>query len=325
MARTHALIDWSRLRAAYIGESVPLEQPLVDDPALSLVYDPNSNSLGLRARVPVGKVWRRLGSLSNVTVRRVLLDGKEYVEVLTDSVDLFRPIYALASDVLNRVAEGQIDVLGVLEASLSDFEALVASANGMSREKAVGLFGELWVLRELMRAGVTSSACWIGFDQQLHDFRLSTLELEVKTTGGNTRRHTIHGLNQLTPTPGHTLMLVSIRLAIPGAADGESLKDLVEAISGQLDRAGLEKVSFRRRVAGLGYDSADEQCLVKHRLAAVPMAVAVGVDVPELSYAWLHRTIGADSATRIRNVDLTLDLEGLGVPFQAARCMSWGA
>ena len=317
MASIQALIEWPQLRATYIEPGIPFEQSLVNDPGLSLVFDPSPSRLGLRLRLPDGRTWSGLGPLKNVVVRKVLIDGVGYVEVLTGSPDLFRPIYALIGDVLTRVAEGQSDVLRALELSLADFESLLSDLTGMSREKAIGLYGELWVLRELLKAKAAKLDSWVGADQQLHDFRIGTLELEVKTTAGNTRRHTIHGLNQLTPSPSHTLALVSLRIGLAGFDAGESLRDLVESLRVVIGADECEAARFGAVVGSVGYDPSNDECQVRYRLAATPMTVAIGSDFPELSYAWLHRTLGDEAASRVRGVDLTLDLEGLGKPFVA--------
>jgi hypothetical protein len=243
----------------------------------------------------------------------VLLGGLAHVEILTGSPELFRPIYALIGDVLSRVKEGQLDVLRALELSLGDFETLLSGVGGISREKAVGLYGELWVLRELLHAKTASLDSWVGCDMQLHDFRIGLAELEIKTTTGNTRRHSIHGLNQLTPTPGHSLHLISIRIALAGAEPGESLKDVVESLRKMLPAGDIAR--FDAMVATVGFSALDEECLVRYRLAAVPMSISVGEDFPEMSYAWLHQVVGGESASRVRDVDLQLDLEGLGNPF----------
>lgn len=321
MSAIQELIGWQQLRGLYIDHGTPFEQSLVDQPRLSLVYDPTPSRLGLRLRLAKNRPWAGLGPFQNVNVRTVLLSGEPYVEVLTDAPELFRPIYALISDVVSRVSDGELDCLRALELSLEDFEALLSSSAQMTREKVVGLFGELWVLRLVLCEGVAPPSCWIGSDRQLHDFRMGALELEIKTTTANIRRHVIHGLNQLSPTPGHVLSLVSIRLSSAGSDLGESLNQLVEQIRSALHADPVELRRFNVSLATIGYDSEHNECSVRYVLAAPAMIIHIGVEFPALSHVWLASTIGDGPATRIRNVELTLDLEGLGSPFDAATCL----
>lgn len=320
MAFVQALIEWAQLREKYIGPGIPFEQPLVGDPQLSLVFDPRPARLGLRLRHSNEERKSRLSSLQNVLVRNVLIGGAVHTEVLTESRDLFRPIYALIADVLSRVAEGQVDVLVAIKQSMEEFHLLLSGQSGMSREKAIGLYGELWVLRSLIQAGAPSVDPWVGADRQLHDFRLDRVDLEVKTTTANVRRHEIHGLNQLTPSPGRKLILVSLRLGHAGAEPGESLRDLAQSINVQIKGDSRALQRFGLLLSTAGYDAEHEECQVRYRLVAPAMSVSMDTDFPELSYAWLHQKLG-DPASRIRDVQLSLDLEGLGGPFNPRALM----
>lgn len=323
MAAIQELIGWRQLRASYIEPGTPFEQSLVDDPRLSLVYDPSPGRLGLRLRLSESHPSVRLGPFRNVVVRTVLFSGVPHVEVLTDAPDLFRPIYALISDVLSRVADGETNCLRALELSLEDFETLLSSSIQITKERVIGLYGELWVLQQLLCKQIAPLSCWIGADRQSHDFRMDTLELEVKTTVANIRRHVIHGLNQLSPTPGRSLCLVSIRLGSAGSNVGESLNDLVDKVRSGLRSDSTALTQFDSVLNTVGFDPDHSECTARYTLAAPAMAIAVGIEFPALSHAWLATAVGDGAATRIRNVELNLDLEGLGIPFDSAAC-AWG-
>ena len=312
------LIGWSALREDYIDRSVPIEQVILRSPELRLIYDPGASRLGMRLRLDPGRNWSSTGTLRNVTLRQVFVSGVHYVEVSTNSNDLFRPIYLLMSNVLSRVSEGELDCLRALELSLDDFECLVAKSGQISREKAIGLLGELWVLHALLEeksAGVNS---WIGTSRESHDFRLGSLELEVKTTSSNVRKHSINGLNQLSPTPGHALELISIRISSPGSGGGHTVNGVIADIRTILGADGVSLRTFNQCLTAFGYDSEHAECLVPYQLAATPMAITIGSDFPVVSYEWLSSVLGAGPSSRVRDVDLTLDLEGLGRPFNAA-------
>lgn len=319
MAIICELIDWQALRERYIDLAVPIEQVLMVSPHLLLVYDPDAGRLGMRLQLDPGRKWARVGALQNVTTRLVLLSGLHYVEVSTDSAVLFRPIYLLMSDVLSRMLEGEKDCLRALDLSLSDFESLVAKSGQMSKEKAVGLFGELWVLHILLSRGIADIACWIGANRESHDFRLGSVELEIKTTTSNVRKHSIHGLNQLSPTPGHELHLVSIRLGSAGSSIGRSVAGLVADIKSVLGTDNHALRRFNQHLFTYGYNGEQEESLIAYQLAAPPLAIAVGKEFPAVSYEWLSTTLGEAPASRIRDVELVLDVEGLGQPLDVTQ------
>lgn len=318
MKTTQELIGWHQLKLNYIEPGIPLEHSLLESPKLSLVYDPSPSSLGLRLQVSATpRSWNGLGPLRNIEVRNVAISGISHIEVLTAAPDLFRPIYALISDVLTRLADGESDCLRALELSLRDFDSLLSSSTPLTKEEVVGLYGELLVLLEIGSRDAANFDCWVGFDGQSHDFRLGDIELEVKTTTANVRKHVIHGLNQLTPSPGHRLSLVSIRLGTVGLAGGESLNMLVARVREALASNPSSADRFNAALKALNYDPSQAECEVKYVLAAPVVSVAVGPEYPELSHAWLSQTLGAGPAARVHHVELTLDLEGLGSPLNA--------
>lgn len=310
------MIEWAVLADNYIAVDLPIEQPILASPDLRLVYATNPGRLGLRLRVQPGRTPSRASALRNITIRSVLLSGQNYIEVLTDARELFRAIYALITDVTVRIKDGQTDALSALESSLSAFQELVAQSQQMSREKAVGLFGEMAIFAQLLESGAAAS-CWIGAGRECHDFRLGRHELEIKTTVANVREHVIHGLNQLSPSPDHLLSLISIRIGSPGSGDGRSLNDIVDAIRLRLSAlSGLAQ--FNSALTEVGYDPSYSECSVRYQLNAPVMDVAIRKDFPAISQDFLGSALGVEAAARVRNVSLTLNVEGLGIPFDPA-------
>ena len=179
MATLLDLIAWQALREDYIYPAVPIEQILMTSPASGLSMIQALTGLVCDCDLTLAEM-SPADTLRNVTMRLVLLSGSHYAEVSTDSRDLFRPIYLLISDVLSRVSEGEKDCLRALELSLSDFESLVAKYGQISREKAIGLFGELWLLQVLLSQGIADVTCWTGANRESHDFRLGSFELRSR-------------------------------------------------------------------------------------------------------------------------------------------------
>jgi hypothetical protein len=309
------LIDWQYLRDHYIDPGTPIEDPILDDPEFRLIFHPSPKQLGIRLRIADGQELPKTGELRNVTVSRVKIAGQSFAQVLTDSVPLFPTIYALIGDVLRRIDAGEKDSVLALANSLRNFEALVAKANGISRDEAVGLYGELLVLEALISAGMVDVRSWIGANHQCHDFRLSTLELEVKTTTSNSRHHFVHGLNQLNPSPDHKLFVVSIRLGAPGSGLGRSLDDLVDTLTATLSGNEDSARYFKNELEKTRYERGKHECTVAYQLAADSTMISIGKEFPAVNQDHFQKMLGASAAGRVIRVDLLLNFEGLGVKF----------
>jgi hypothetical protein len=104
------------------------------------------------------------------------------------------------------------------------------SSNVLGMEKLIGLFGELWFLREMVQRHPKAVGYWTGPKGSRHDFSIGAFAIEVKTTLSRHGRFIeIHGHQQLEPPEDGKLYLVVIKLEqVP--ALGENLPELVESI-----------------------------------------------------------------------------------------------
>jgi hypothetical protein len=103
----------------------------------------------------------------------------------------------------------------------------VGSKN-LTDKEAVGLYGELWILRQLIEMNDCSHVMsWLGPLNGIHDFSSTSIgDLEVKTCSNTTLFH-IHGLDQLMAKQNPLSLVV---LAIEPSDNGESLVDLIHSI-----------------------------------------------------------------------------------------------
>ncbi|MBK6456063.1 MAG: PD-(D/E)XK motif protein [Gemmatimonadetes bacterium] len=89
----------------------------------------------------------------------------------------------------------------------------------LSTERQIGLLGELLFLERLMsRIGSDAVDAWMGPLAEPHDFRVGSREYEIKTTTASHRVHTVHGTEQLVPSLGCSLSVISILVGPPGTA-----------------------------------------------------------------------------------------------------------
>lgn len=125
---------------------------------------------------------------------------------------------------------------------------------GMEKTLQVGLFGELFVLRNLMipTLGCDAIYCWSGPESERHDFISGLLHIEVKTTRKSRAEHEISRLDQLRIPNGRRLLLVSVQLeeSIGGC---ETLATQVDATIELLrsDLAALD--TFMTKLTSLGW------------------------------------------------------------------------
>lgn len=100
--------------------------------------------------------------------------------------------------------------------------------NRLSLSEVVGLYGELWQLREMIRFDPNAVSLWVGPHGARHDFYNGKTALEVKTTTQRVGRViTIHGHEQLEkPTEGNLYLSVLRLEQLP--AGGETAAELIE-------------------------------------------------------------------------------------------------
>lgn len=99
-----------------------------------------------------------------------------------------------------------------------------------SLSEIIGLFGEMWLLRELARFDARVVSLWVGPFGARHDLYNGKSALEVKSTIlRSSKTITIHGHEQLQVSAGDELFLCFLRLEqLP--TGGETISDLLEAL-----------------------------------------------------------------------------------------------
>jgi hypothetical protein len=144
-----------------------------------------------------------------------------------------------------------------------------APSSSMSDEAALGLFGELWFLRNwvpnLNRANLLA---WRGPLDSTHDFQWPRVSVEVKASASRRQplRHRISGLDQLAPPSTGNLFLFSLHLLEDELA-GNSLAGLVRAIRAELIEARELQDLLDERLIAAGYGpSADDKAARCYRV-----------------------------------------------------------
>ncbi|MEV7522228.1 PD-(D/E)XK motif protein [Streptomyces sp. NPDC091371] len=170
-------------------------------------------------------------SLPAVTIDQVLRGDTRMARIHTTHVALMRDFHDLLIAVADRVITGERDLGQAFEETVQAWGRLLEQPRGLGVERRIGLHGELAVLRAVALSHGWAQAidAWTGPKAEQHDFGLPESDLEVKTTASETRRHTVHGIHQLTESSGRPLWFASLQLT-RGGLGGRSLGDSVASV-----------------------------------------------------------------------------------------------
>lgn len=126
----------------------------------------------------------------------------------------------------------------------------------MSRNEAVGLFGELWFLSRWAGLAPGSVWAWEGSSGSRHDFQWPTSSVEVKTTArGGPVCHRIESLDQLDAPESGQLYLFSLRIARDALA-ANSVNSLAETCRSALRDDPASYAELTTKLAQRGYTPA---------------------------------------------------------------------
>lgn len=274
-------------------------------PPAQLRVDPHHQALAVQ--VTAGARAPDVVEFENLSFE-VVVEGDEVWHKLSVTLDdNLEEVYAFLCTILDRVQLAGEPFAEAVEVALESLTGILAVRSALTREKQVGLFGELAVLLALADqfGGGTAMDCWRGPLGEEHDFGLLDTDIEVKTTLGERRQHWISSTNQLLPTTGRALSLLSIQLTAAAVEAGQTLPGLVSAARSRFDEvrlnAVLARISYRDRDADL-YHS-------RWTLRTTPAFYSVDALFPAITQARLDSVVPA--AQRITDLRYRLDLTGL--------------
>jgi hypothetical protein len=305
-------LEWRHFREL-IDQGIPAVQPVSGTPEVMVFVDEGGSRIGLRTPASAGYQVDP-SPLAEIHIGLVTVSGKTLVEVTTRAAGLFAEFYALLEELADRLQlQGQSAEVA-FKGTLANWKALLRPADRMSDEHQVGLFGELLVLDRIVATyGPDAIHAWTGPVGEQHDFRLANNELEVKTTNSRKRVHMISSLEQLEPSPGRQLHMISIQVEPAGNEAGSTLPEMVDRV-----RAMVPGPSQAR-------DTLDSSLLVGWRfsdvhapfygqrlqLRAPVVLVPITQDFPRLI-----RSVVATlpQSERLSNFHYQVNVEGLGYP-----------
>ncbi|WP_339438475.1 MULTISPECIES: PD-(D/E)XK motif protein [unclassified Pseudomonas] len=242
---------WASLREQRLPHEDIYEQAAEDlEAALIGVSDDGRLHLLLAIDVAPQKLTPDLQSLQV----RILEGGQTWLDVSARSHHE-ELLTLVANKVLHAICiEGRDPAVSV-ERIIDDMRAALRPlALDLSAAEQIGLFGELWVLSNVLlpTIGPRVSHLWSGPEGERHDFIGQGVHVEVKTTTRSEPKHEISRLDQLKAPASKRLLFVSVMLERSLGGD-ETLADRVDEIREKLVSDGRALDVFDSRLAQLGW------------------------------------------------------------------------
>lgn len=295
----------------YLDSQLPVMIPVRGTPEVFLFIEPFRSELGLRIVVGMHMIAPETG-LRNVVARVIMRDGNCYfLEVVVTVPTLFRDAYPMLCAMADRVQLDGMPPVQALRATLDRLKTLLTAPESLTREREVGLFGELLVLGGLIQAlgPLAAVQAWRGSESEEHDFGLSTLDLEVKTTTSEHRAHWIESITQLVPTLNRPLWLVSHQITMAGTGHGRALHALIDTLRATIGM-GSDRDGFETALSHSGWREEERERLVtRWTRRTESLAYHVTTSFPRLTPDALRQH--GVSLHRIVDVRYRIDLDGL--------------
>lgn len=242
-----SLARWESLKRQRQGGAMVAEavDPLV--PGCLMAVDEDGL---LHLLIAIGEEPKEMPQELEAIVVRVIQTDRLYLNVFAKPhyEMMFTP---MANQILVGVTVQGRKPIDVVAETIDEFRAALKPLKpDLSVSEQIGLFGELWVLLNVLlpNVGARSCALWSGPDSERHDFVGDGAHIEVKTTTRSEDRHEISRIDQLRVPAGKKLLFASIQLerTVGGAA---TIATLVDAVVAALEFDGKAIDHFQRQLA----------------------------------------------------------------------------
>jgi hypothetical protein len=306
-------LSWDNFRSTVLIPGQQRVHRVTDSPLIEVFGDGITNRIGMWLEIsPETSIPPELTKLAFISTRVFNEKGRFILEIATATDSLLREFYHFTVAVTERMFVEKQSAMEAVALEFQCFTDLLVEKPHLGIERQIGLVGELIFLERLItNEGLGALDSWLGPIGEPHDFRLRVHEFEVKTTLSPYRVHVIHGMEQLVPSKGCSLYLVSVLLGPPGASDGFSLSQKVSELSGLFESTPARLAQFTTALEASGFRTADAGLYTRRFAMRRPMGlVAVDNSFPAVTRPTIQKALGPLSS-RVESLQYDVDVEGL--------------
>lgn len=311
-ANRDRFLSWENLQER-MDLSAPFIQPVPGEHSAHFFYEPSRQELGVRILVDSPE----LPIVQPVSVRIGIQDIERrlFLEITSSDDLLLREFYDFCCEVVDEVQNNGTSPSRAVDAEWGAWVRLLDREAILSREKQIGLIGELWFFQFLTKTyGFDFSLdSWHRDNSSEHDFCCTNFDVEVKSTTSEQRIHLISSMHQLEASSGRDLFLLSIQLtpSARSAAGSMSLSSVVNSLL-QSDLSTEQKKAFKQRLEFAGWKEEHSRHYTQtYLLRTNPAVIRVDDLCPRITYQDLLK-IENFQIDRIKSVTYRIDVSGLG-------------
>lgn len=284
---------------------------IAGQPVTHLLIDPPHQRIGLEVEWD-GSDLPDLADYVHLATCVAFHDGQDWSQIWIEDARVLVDGYPMLCALADKIQEDGVPMAAAIPEVLASYRRILERPDRLSAQEEVGLMGELIVLDHLIRTLGEGPAVdgWLGADAEEHDFVVDEIDIEVKTTTGESRRHWIGSSTQLIPGPGRRLVLLSIQVTT-GTEQDRTLGSQVASIREALGNGA--RAVFDAKLLKLGWLEIYAPQYRRHfRLRSVPLALAVDEGFPAITVGRL--AAAGLPVERFLRVSYELDISGLPSP-----------
>jgi hypothetical protein len=312
------IISWENLDAS-IQLDVPFRKTIQGNPDSEIFFDASHKQLGFRIELSSDVEVEFQIEPKTISVKRVNFHEKEYLEIRSGNQSLFNTFYSFGVEIVNQVQIFKKEPLSTFNETWAKWNLLLEDEGILSKEKQLGLIGELWLLEIVSKTSgwIFALDSWHDIANSEHDFCLHKIDIEVKSTTSELRKHQISSLTQLVPSNNRDLFLASFQFTpcSKNAKEALSLQSRTQAIEKLIDDQELIE-RFRSRLILAGWK---EDHSMQYRSSYLPRSkprlIKVDEKCPRLTPDLLAHMDPA-VLNSISDVRYRIDVTGLGVELE---------
>lgn len=308
-------LEWLSVQEL-LKQKDPAVFSLEGSPMIRVLADGERPMLSIRCEITVEPSLEGLDGLHGLDVETVTDSEGRWLEISSTNPDYFKHLTDIASTIAAMTQDESLEPVEAFRRAVCQLRDMLRQDQGLSRTAELGLLGELWLLKRLHTSYEPSLVmeAWLGPESEEHDVRLDSIEIEVKATSKQARRHWIGSLGQLKPSPNRDLFLLSLHYGRSGAGpEPQSVSTAVTELRALLQPDPSALAAFDEELADkFGIARGEEQRYrTSFAFRSKPRLIAITDTSPRLLAEDLL-LIERDEMHRVEAVEYLLNCEGLG-------------